>query len=132
MRKTILISTPILPDLAELCTSIGIIEHGKMVISGTVEEIMQKVSNKKTLRIKVLGDMEPAVKLLKEQPTVSGVSVHNDYIDADFEGTKETMVEILKTAVANGIPVVSFTDTDRNLESVFMQLITTGGENDAN
>jgi ABC-2 type transport system ATP-binding protein len=132
MGKTILISSHILPELAELCTSIGIIEHGKMVISGTVDEIMQKVSNKKTLRMKVLGDMEPAIKLLKEQPTVSGVSVHNDYIDADFEGTKETMVEILKTAVANGIPVVSFTDTDRNLESVFMQLITTGGENDAN
>jgi ABC-2 type transport system ATP-binding protein len=128
MGKTILISSHILPELAELCTSIGIIEHGKMSVSGTVEDIMQKVFHKKTLRMKVLGDMEPAVKLLKEQPLVGAVNVHNDYIDADFQGTKETMAEILKLAIGNGIPVVSFTETDKNLESAFMQLVTGGDD----
>ncbi|MFZ5990064.1 MAG: ATP-binding cassette domain-containing protein [Bacillota bacterium] len=131
MGKTIIISSHILPELAELCTSIGIIEHGKMAISGTVEEIMQKVSHKKTIRVKVLGDKEGAVKLLKEQPSIGGVSVHNDYIDADFDGTNEDMAEILKRAVNSGIPVVSFTQTDRNLESVFMHL-TLGGDKNAN
>lgn len=128
--KTIIISSHILPELAELCTSIGIIEKGKMVVSGTVEEIMQKTSHKKVLRVKVLGELEGAVKLLKEQPSIGAVNVHNDYLEADFSGTNEVMAEILKVAIKNDIPIVSFTEVDRNLESVFMHLI--GGEENEN
>ncbi|AEV67169.1 ABC transporter ATP-binding protein [Acetivibrio clariflavus] len=130
LGKTIIISSHILPELAELCTSIGIIEKGKMVVSGTVEEIMQKAAQKKMIRMKVLGDMEGAVKLLKEQPSIGSIEVHNDYLEADFDGTNEVMAEILKTAIKNDIPVVSFTEVDRNLESVFMHLI--GGKEDEN
>lgn len=130
LGKTILISSHILPELAELCTSIGIIEKGKMVISGTVEEILKKTSQKKILRIKVLGEMEGAVKLLKEQPSIDSVNVHNDYLEADFNGTDEIMAEILRTAIKNEIPIISFTELDRNLESVFMNLI--GGEENEN
>lgn len=130
LGKTIIISSHILPELAELCTSIGIIERGKMVVSGTVEEIMRKTSQKKIIRMKVLGEMEGAVKLLKEQPSIGNVNVHNDYLEADFDGTNEVMAEILKTAVKNNIPVVSFTEADINLESVFMHLI--GGDENEN
>lgn len=130
LGKTIIISSHILPELAELCTSIGIIEKGKMVVSGTVEEIMQKTSQKKVIRVKVLGELEGAVKILKEQPSIGSVNVHNDYLEADFHGTNEIMAEILKTAIKNEIPVVSFSEVDRNLESVFMHLI--GGEENEN
>lgn len=130
LGKTIIISSHILPELAELCTSIGIIERGKMVVSGTVEEIMRQTSQKKIIRMKVLGEMEGAVKLLKEQPSIGNVNVHNDYLEADFDGTNEVMAEILKTAVKNNIPVVSFTEADINLESVFMHLI--GGDENEN
>lgn len=130
LGKTIIISSHILPELAELCTSIGIIEKGKMVVSGTVEEIMQKTSQKKVIRVKVLGELEGAVKMLKEQPAIGSVNVHNDYLEADFHGTNEIMAEILKTAIKNEIPVVSFSEVDRNLESVFMHLI--GGEENEN
>ncbi len=130
LGKTIIISSHILPELAELCTSIGIIEKGKMVVSGTVEEIMQKTSQKKVIRVKVLGELEGAVKMLKEQPSIGAVNVHNDYLEADFHGTNEIMAEILKTAIKNEIPVVSFSEVDRNLESVFMHLI--GGEENEN
>ncbi|TYQ18363.1 UNVERIFIED_CONTAM: ABC-2 type transport system ATP-binding protein [Acetivibrio alkalicellulosi] len=127
MGKTILISSHILPELAELCTSIGIIEHGKMVVSGTVAEIMAKVSSKKTLRIKVLEDIAVLEKFLKEQPSINSMSVHNDYIDAEFTGENKDMVEILKGAITKGIPIISFNEVDRNLESVFINLITEGG-----
>ncbi len=130
LGKTIIISSHILPELAELCTSIGIIERGKMVISGTVEEIMQKTSHSRVIRVKVLGELDGAVKLLKEQPSVGTVSVHNDYLEADFNGSDEVMAEILKAAIKNEIPIVSFTEVEKNLESVFMHLI--GGEENAN
>lgn len=130
LGKTIIISSHILPELAELCTSIGIIERGKMVVSGTVEEIMQKTSHNKVIRIKVLGELEGAVKLLKEQPSIGAVNVHNDYLEADFNGTDEVMAEILRSAIKNEIPIVSYTEVEKNLESAFMHLI--GGEGNAN
>lgn len=126
MGKTILISSHILPELAELCTSIGIIEHGKMVIGGTVDDIMKKVSHGKTIRIKVLGDLDPAVRYLQEQPNLGSISIANDFIDADYDGDPNLVAELLKGLVKNDIPVISFTELEKNLESVFMHL-TVGG-----
>jgi len=126
MGKTVLISSHILSELSEICTSIGIINQGRMVISGTVDEIMQKMSQGRSVRIKVLGDLEPVVKLLKEQPDLGKISVRNDYVEADFSGDKSRLAEILKDMIKNEIPVISFTEIEGSLESVFMHL--TGGE----
>lgn len=129
MGKTILISSHILPELAELCTSIGIIEQGKMMVSGTVEEIMRRISHRKTLRVKVLGELDPAIRLLQEQPAIGRTTVCNDYIDADFDGESVILAEILKKLVSSNIPVTSFSEVEGNLETIFMHL--TGGENGA-
>lgn len=131
MGKTILISSHILPELAELCTSIGIIEHGKMVVSGTVEDIMKKVSHGRTLRVKVLEGIDSLVKYLKELPDISNISVASDYVDADFNGDDRALSEILKTIVKNEIPVVTFSEPEKNLESAFLHILA-GGVDDAN
>ncbi len=131
MGKTILISSHILPELAELCTSIGIIEHGKMVVSGTVEDIMKKVSHGRTMRVKVLDDIDSLVKCLKELPDISNISVASDYVDADFNGDDKALSEILKTIVKNEIPVVTFSEPEKNLESAFLHILA-GGVDDAN
>lgn len=126
MGKTILISSHILPELSEMCTSIGIIERGKMVISGTVEEIMQKISQKRSIRIKVLDSPESAVKLLQEQVSIGKITVRNDHIEAEFDGDRTQLAEILRNMVRNGIPVVSFSEVESSLENIFLQV--TGGE----
>lgn len=131
MGKTILISSHILPELAEVCTSIGIIERGKMVISGTVDEIMQKVSHRKSIRIKVLGDLEPAVKFLQEQPSVGAISAGNDFVEAEFDGDSAAQSDILKEMITQDIPITSFTEVEGSLEAIFMHL-TEGGNKDAN
>lgn len=131
MGKTVLISSHILPELAELCTSIGIIEHGKMVVSGTVEEIMQKISHNKSVKIKVIGDLSPAVKYLQEQPWISETHTLNDSIEANYEGDENQLAEILKGMIQNNIPVVSFSEVEGNLESVFMHVVG-GGAGNAN
>ena len=71
-------------------------------------------------------------KFLKEQPAISSIKVHSEYIDAEFEGTKEVMAQMLKNAINLEIPVISFYEVDRNLESVFMNLIERGEEKNAN
>jgi len=131
MGKTILISSHILPELSEICTSIGIIEKGRMVVSGSVDEIMKKASCRRVIRIKVLGDINPAVRFLQEQPSIKNVSAANGHIDSDYDGDDSGMAEILRGMVKNNISVVSFTEVERNLESVFMNLITGGTNGDA-
>lgn len=129
MGKTVLISSHILHELSEICTAIGIIDNGKMVISGSVDKIMEKLSHARRIRVKVLGDINPAVKILKEQPEIGMITTGNDYIEAGFNGSGSVLAEILKNMIQNGISVTSFAETGDNLESIFMHLTKGGGIN---
>src|SRR4051812_39702694 len=74
MGKTILISSHILSELADFCTSIGIIERGKLLAAGSIQEIQRKLRTHKVLKIGVLGDStEIAVRVLKDEATVGAV-----------------------------------------------------------
>ncbi|WP_352419082.1 ABC transporter ATP-binding protein [Proteiniborus sp.] len=122
MGKTILISSHILPELAELCTSIGIIERGKIVISGTVDEIMKKVSGTNGVRIKVLNNTEKAINLLMEEPLVSDIYDNDNIIEFGFSGNEEDMANLIKRLVLKEISLASFNPLQSNLEEIFMQV----------
>jgi ABC-2 type transport system ATP-binding protein len=132
MGKTVLISSHILSELSEICTSIGIIDHGKMIASGPVADILQKASYNRVIRVKVIENLEGAVRFLKERPCIGGITASNEHIDADFNGSEQELADILRTMIGNGIPVISFTELEKNLESAFMNLIRENGglEND--
>lgn len=127
MGKTVLISSHILPELAELCNAIGIIDKGRMVAGGTVEEIMDKLAGAKKLKIRVREKIEDAVRLLQEQPSIKGIIINGNTIEADFMGNDNTLSEILKRLVMQEIPVISYTDEGESLETIFMHLTETKG-----
>jgi ABC-2 type transport system ATP-binding protein len=127
MGKTVLISSHILPELAELCTAIGIIDKGKMVVSGTVDEIMDKLTGTRKLKVKVKEKTEDTVRLLQEQPSIKGIRANGNIIEADFKGDDNTLSTILKRLVAQDIPVVSYTNEGESLETIFMHLIEAKG-----
>lgn len=123
MGKTILVSSHILPELAELCSTIGIIEKGHILMSGTVEEIVKKVYHSQTIRIKVLSKAEGAIMLLKEYPDIAQVdAIGNNIIEASFKGDDAYMSTLLTRLVQNNIPVVAFNALDGNLEDIFMKV----------
>jgi ABC-2 type transport system ATP-binding protein len=122
LGKTVLISSHILHELSELCTSIGIIEAGKLVASGSVQDITLKMSHSNQLKIRVSEKEEEAVKILMEMPGIGSISSVSGIIDVNMEGGEEAYVRILKTLVEKDIPVVSFHPVEGSLESVFMQL----------
>jgi ABC-2 type transport system ATP-binding protein len=130
MGKTIIISSHILPELAELCTSIGIIERGRLVYSGQVDDIMRKITGKSILEIKVLSDIDKAVNLLREQPLVEDITIDDNLLEIGYSGSDQDMAELLKILIGNDVSIVSYTKEAGNLEEVFME-VTKGYEDHA-
>jgi ABC-2 type transport system ATP-binding protein len=121
MGKTIIISSHILPELTELCTMIGIIDHGRMRATGSVQEVVQHLSAGRRVRIAVMGDQEAALAILKAHTAVREVGVVNGAIEASYEGDESTAAEILQALTAGAIRVSGFSQIDGGLEEAFMR-----------
>ncbi|MDQ6885607.1 MAG: ABC transporter ATP-binding protein, partial [Candidatus Dormibacteraeota bacterium] len=115
MGKTIVISSHILPELTELCTMVGIIDHGRIRATGPVHEVIQQLTSGRRLRITVLGRREEATGLLKGLPAVRGVQTVDHAIEAQYEGDEATAAGILQSLIAAGIKVSNFTAIESDL-----------------
>ena len=126
MGKTIIISSHILPELAEMCTEVGIIDQGHIVVQGTVQEIMKQMTKVRKIQIHPLENMEGLLKILEEQPVVEDVVENTSDVEFSFQGTDQELTALLKQIVLADIDVLSFKEKEGNLEEIFMQV--TGGE----
>lgn len=126
MGKTIVISSHILPELAEMCTQVGIIDHGRLAAAGSVQEIMHRLTQKRVIYVRPTAEMEKMLRILEEQPSVQGLVENTLDAEFDFDGTDEELAGILKRLVLADVPVVAFREKEGNLEEVFMRV--TGGE----
>jgi len=122
MGKTIVVSSHILAELAELCDSVGIIEKGRLVASGPLAEISRHVRQGRTLRLKVLSDLNEAKVALRHQPGVGEVYEVNGFLEVEFLGDDEATALLLASLVACGVKVVSFGEVSSDLEEVFLRL----------
>lgn len=127
MGKTIIISSHILPELAEMCSSVGIIENGQMVLNGVVDDIMGMMSSANPLVINVVDDVERAVTLLKEQPLIENLSYKDQQIRIDFKGRERDEAILLRTLIKQDISVCGFKREEGNLEALFMQITDKSG-----
>jgi len=120
--KTILISSHLLPELSELCTDVGIIDEGKMLLQGSVDELISRVRTTTPLVISVHDHMELAMKILKEHPLVQTISIREQEIMVGFLGNVKQESELLSELTAGGVLVRGFIRERGNLEAVFMKL----------
>ena len=120
--KTILISSHILSELSQMCTDIGIIDAGKIVLSGSMWEILQKVHDSNPLLIRVCGNRDDALKILREDPAVKSIMIREDDIAVRFHGDHEDEAMLLKRLIDARVPVNGFIREQGDLESVFMQI----------
>ncbi|MCH8332368.1 ABC transporter ATP-binding protein [Candidatus Sumerlaeota bacterium] len=122
MGKTILISSHILTELADFCNTIGIIEQGKLLVSGPVEEIMQKLHGARVLEVRVRTDFDKASNILLRNEGVQKVETEGEvlrvYVDVDLEDTSGLM----EALVHEGIRVSSFRELEVDLEDIFMRI----------
>ena len=108
MGKTVLISSHILLELAEICTSIGIIHKGKMVTSGSVLDIQNQMKHLSKIKIKALDDLEMVRHILKEQPKVSDLVIVNGMVECSFAGNDDEKFQLLQHMMAKGLRIIHF------------------------
>jgi len=126
MGKTILVSSHILSELADFCTSIGIIERGRLLAAGSIQEIQRQVRGHRVLKVQVLGESaDRAADLLREDPSVRSAEAIGSTATAEFRGEDEAQARLLARLVGQGVPVQSFAEEPLSLEEVFM-MITKG------
>jgi ABC-2 type transport system ATP-binding protein len=122
MGKTIIVSSHILAELAEMCDSIGIIESGQLVISGSVDEITRQAQQARIIRIKTISDPENVEDILKKQPGVGNIFLVNGALEIEFTGDDEDTAVLLESLIAAGIRLTLFAETSSDLEDIFLRL----------
>ncbi|MCI1589494.1 ABC transporter ATP-binding protein [Heyndrickxia oleronia] len=129
MGKTILISSHILPELAEMCDEIGVIDNGKLVAHGSVAEIQKQLQAEKIIIVKVNQQRDRAIAFFEDHPKVSQMEkLEDEYcFQFYFNGNDEEQSQLLRHAILQEIQIVSFKEFETNLEDVFME-ITKGVE----
>jgi ABC-2 type transport system ATP-binding protein len=126
LGKTILISSHILPELEELCTSLAIIDRGRVLAHGSIAEIEARLRVGAVLRVRVLGDeadVGAARAHLAADPAVAAArAVGDGTIEVGFTGDDEAASRLLAGAIAAGIRVASFGRAASDLEEMFLQV----------
>ena len=121
--KAVLISSHILTELAEICDVVGIIEQGRLLAVGTVEEIQKQVrSPHDVVEVRVLQRADALAEWLAERPDVSELATDGQAVRFLLAGDPQSEAALLRAIVEAGFPVVAFGARARTLEDVFMHV----------
>jgi ABC-2 type transport system ATP-binding protein len=122
MGKTIMISSHILSELEEICDHVGIIEHGRLVFSGTLEEIRPRLGIESKVRVKVTGHQDKAIELLSVLPEVRQVQALGDEIAVTFHEGKHANGIVARILVNADLDIISIQPERLKLDDAFLQL----------
>jgi ABC-2 type transport system ATP-binding protein len=125
MGKTILISSHILTELADCCTSIGIIERGKLLMQGPIEEVYRRIRRNRIVQIKFLENAEAGISIVRSMPQTRDVHVENNSVTVELDAEDEQVAALMEKLIAAGVRMNSFAEKEPTLEDVFM-LVTKG------
>jgi ABC-2 type transport system ATP-binding protein len=128
MGKTIFFSSHILSEVADICTSIAILEAGNLIAYGDMDEMKKQLRPHRLIQVRLIGSLEPLQALLVASPMVHGVATSPDVdlppdtLRFDFSGTDEELSWLLAGLIERKIAIVSFNEVTGNLEDVFLQV----------
>jgi ABC-2 type transport system ATP-binding protein len=122
MGKTIMVSSHILPELADICNKIGIIERGELLVNSDVAEVMRRVRHQPVLKVGVVGDSSEAARLLEGHPGVEKVDATNGVLTVTMAATVEDYSDLPSLLIGNGHRLTLFKEDEVNLETAFMEL----------
>jgi ABC-2 type transport system ATP-binding protein len=125
MGKTVLISSHILTELADCCTSIGIIERGQLLMHGPIAEVYRRIRRNRIVEIRFLENMETGISLLRSSPHLRDIAIEDSRATVELETDDRGVAELLEQLLRAQVRIRSFADKEPTLEDVFM-LVTKG------
>ncbi len=125
MGKTILISSHILTELADCCTSIGIIERGRLLMHGPIDEVYARIRGNRTVHVHFLDQTEAGLSIIRSMAETRNVEVDGDRALVELAGDDRLVAGLLTRLVEAGVSVHSYAEKEPTLEDVFM-LVTKG------
>jgi ABC-2 type transport system ATP-binding protein len=122
MGKTILISSHILPELQDMCNTVGVIERGELIYSGPWTDLVKKVRTGTVLHVAVASHQEQAAALLSQEPDIDNVSITNGYMEINIKDSVKDYTFIPHKLSAAGYRLTLLKEEEVNLETAFMRL----------
>jgi ABC-2 type transport system ATP-binding protein len=120
--KTIMVSSHILPELADVCNKIGIIERGELIVNMAVADVMKRVRPQTVLHVGVAGDRAAAAKLLEQHPLVDRVEENGKHITVTLTDGQQDYSDLATALVTAGHKLTMLKEDEINLETAFMAL----------
>ena len=120
---TVLISSHVLSDLAELCTSIGIMELGSLVESTSLRTLYERLSHQQ-IYIGILNNPQVLIQELKQYSWVESCEIIPDsqQVKVHFTGSLEDSADLLRSLILAGLPITQFHTSREDLETIFLKL----------
>jgi len=122
LGKTILVSSHILPELADICNRVGIIEYGRLLACGDVQDLLAQVRGRTVMRIRVAGPPEPAARVLETAAGVAAVDVRDGEVLATLADESADPAALAAALVGAGHRLLSMREQEVNLETAFLEL----------
>ena len=122
MGKTIMVSSHILPELADICNKIGIIEQGQLIVNGDVNDVMRQVRADVVLNIMVAERHREAADFLERQPEVARVDEAVGYLIVRLKEGHHQYSSLASRLIGDGFELTMFKEDEINLETAFMEL----------
>ncbi len=120
--KTILLSSHILTELSEMCDSVTVIEKGRILATGTVQDILESVRRRRLLAVRLAGPATGVERFLAEQPGVANIHEAGGRLQFEFAGGDLDQVALVGRLVATGFPVLEFSAHSADLEDLFIEI----------
>jgi ABC-2 type transport system ATP-binding protein len=125
MGKTILISSHILTELADCCTSIGIIERGQLLMHGPIDEVYRRIRGNRMVEIRFFENMDLGLSIIRSCPQTRDVQIEDHQCTVELAADDAEVAGLLHQLTSSGVRLRSFHEKDPTLEDVFM-LVTKG------
>ncbi|MCH2114087.1 MAG: ABC transporter ATP-binding protein [Pirellulales bacterium] len=122
LGKTIMVSSHILPELADVCNKIGIIEQGVLKHNAEVNEVMRQVRQQMVLQIEVVGDRDTSIRILEDHDLVDSVEIGEEGLRVTLLAGDHDYSQLASALVEKGLAIKRFCEEEINLETAFMTL----------
>lgn len=120
--KTILLSSHVLAELADCCSSLGIIERGRLLMAGPIEEISRRITPHRIIQIQLLDPAEKALPILQQQPQVTHIRAEDRTIWLELAGDDAAAAELLQRLIQAGLRIHEFAPQEANIEEIFLRV----------